>query len=127
MIDGFIAQFGIHGDPSHQRSVAGRHSSKTTRWWSPMRRGTVTFATSGPNSRTTQLFINFRDNANLDADGFSPFGRVIEGLDVAEQLHSGYGEGPPRGSGPYQAQIHAEGNEYLDAEFPDLDSRDCGA
>ena len=120
VIDGFIAQFGIHGNPmiNAQWRAARLQDDPVVE---SNARGTVTFATSGPNSRTTQLFINFRDNANLDADGFSPFGRVVEGLDVAEQLFSGYGEGPPRGSGPYQGQIHAEGNEYLEADFPDLD------
>lgn len=120
VIDGFIAQFGIHGNPmiNAQWRAATLQDDPVVE---SNARGTVTFATSGPNSRTTQLFINFRDNANLDADGFSPFGRVVEGLDVAESFFSGYGEGPPRGSGPYQGQIHAEGNEYLEADFPDLD------
>lgn len=120
VIDGFIAQFGIHGDPLiNAQWRASRLQDDPV--IESNARGTLTFATAGPDSRTTQLFINFRDNANLDADGFSPFGRIIEGMEVAEQLYSGYGEGPPRGSGPYQAQIHAEGNEYLEEDFPDLD------
>jgi peptidyl-prolyl cis-trans isomerase A (cyclophilin A) len=85
-------------------------------------RGMVTFAMTGqPNSRTTQVFINYRDNSNLDAMGFAPFGEVVEGMDVVDQLHSGYGEGAPNGSGPSQAQIQAQGNEYLEQEFPELD------
>jgi len=121
VIDGFMAQFGMHGDP------------RVTAAWraAPIQddpvaasnaRGTVTFAMTGqPNSRTTQVFINYRDNSNLDAMGFAPFGEVVEGMDVVDQLHSGYGEGAPNGSGPSQAQIQAQGNEYLEAEFPQLD------
>jgi len=121
VIDGFMAQFGMHGDP--QVTGAWRsvpipddpvEASNT--------RGMVTFAMTGqPNSRTTQIFINYRDNSNLDAMGFAPFGEVVEGMDVVDQLYSGYGEGAPNGRGPSQAQIQAEGNEYLAREFPDLD------
>jgi peptidyl-prolyl cis-trans isomerase A (cyclophilin A) len=121
VIDGFMAQFGMHGDP--QVTAAWRSvpiaddpvmASNT--------RGMVTFAmTNQPNSRTTQIFINYRDNSNLDAMGFAPFGEVVEGMDVVDQLYSGYGEGAPGGSGPSQAQIQAQGNDYLQAEFPQLD------
>ena len=120
VIDGFMAQFGIHGDP--RINAAWRAATITD---DPVVesnvRGSVSFATSGPDSRTTQLFINYIDNVNLDDMGFSPVGRVVEGMEVVDQLHGGYGEGPPRGTGPYQAQMHAQGNEYLDAEYPDLD------
>ena len=84
------------------------------------RRGTVTFATSGPNARTTQMFINFGNNDFLDESGFSPLGEVVEGMDVAAKFHSGYGDGPPQGQGPDQQQIFAAGNAYLDAGFPQL-------
>jgi peptidyl-prolyl cis-trans isomerase A (cyclophilin A) len=85
-------------------------------------RGKMTFAkTSQPNSRSSQMFINLVPNTNLDALGFSPFGEVIEGMDVVDQLYSGYGEGAPNGAGPYQGQIQAEGNAYLIADFPNLD------
>jgi peptidyl-prolyl cis-trans isomerase A (cyclophilin A) len=121
VIDGFMAQFGLHGDPQ-----------VTARWRTaaipddPVRasntRGMVTFAMTGqPNSRTTQVFINFADNVQLDGMGFAPFGQVVEGMDVVDQLYSGYGEGAPNGSGPSQARIQAEGNRYLEAEFPRLD------
>ena len=83
--------------------------------------GTITFATSGPDSRTTQVFINLRDNARLDEMGFSAFGAVTEGMDVVNKLYSGYGDGAPRGRGPNQSQIAMEGNAYLDAGFPELD------
>jgi peptidyl-prolyl cis-trans isomerase A (cyclophilin A) len=81
----------------------------------------VTFAMAGPNTRTTQLFINFGNNANLDSQGFPPFGKVIEGMDVVDKLHNGYGEGAPRGKGPDQGRVQMEGNAYLTKSFPDLD------
>ncbi len=121
VIDGFMAQFGMHGDPAV--TAAWRSAPITD---DPVRasnaRGMLTFAmTSQPNSRTTQLFINYRDNSNLDAMGFAPIGHVVEGMDVVEQLYSGYGEGAPSGRGPDQGQIQAEGNRYLEAQFPQLD------
>ena len=77
-------------------------------------KGTITFATSGKNSRTTQVFINFVDNANLDGMGFAPFGKVIKGMDVVDAIHAGYGEKPNQG------QIQAAGNTYLKKQFPNL-------
>jgi len=121
VIDGFMAQFGMHGDP--QVTAAWRAAPiQDDPVVASNRRGMVTFAMTGqPNSRTTQVFVNYRDNANLDAMGFAPFGEVVEGMDVVDQLYSGYGEGAPNGSGPSQAQIQAQGNRYLEAEFPQLD------
>ena len=84
-------------------------------------RGTITFATAGPNTRTTQLFINFANNAGLDGQGFSPFGKVIEGMDVVDKINSEYGEGAPGGNGPNQGRIQMEGNAYLKKDFPNLD------
>lgn len=120
VVEGFIVQFGMHGDPEinsvwsaariQDDSVAGSNT-----------RGMVTYAKGGANTRTTQVFINFGDNSRLDADGFAPFGQVVEGMDVVDQLHSGYGESSPRGDGPAQGQISAGGNAYLTANFPDLD------
>lgn len=120
VVEGFMAQTGISGDP-----VAN------ARWKSASipddyviesnLRGNVTFATSGPDSRSTQFFINFTNNSNLDADGFTPFGKVIEGMDVVDSLYSGYGDGPPRGNGPDQGRIQTEGNAYLARDFPQLD------
>src|SRR5438552_3322265 len=83
--------------------------------------GAITFATAGPNPRTTQLFINFGDNANLDKMGFSPFGKVVEGMDVVDKIHSEYGEGAPSGRGPRQDRVQREGNAYLKKDFPNLD------
>jgi peptidyl-prolyl cis-trans isomerase A (cyclophilin A) len=120
VISGFMVQFGIHGDPG----VAAA--------WQPARipddkvkesnkRGYITFATAGPNTRTTQVFINFGDNAGLDSQGFSPFGRVTKGMDVVDKIYSAYGEGAPQGRGPNQGRIQGEGNAYLMKDFPKLD------
>ncbi len=76
---------------------------------------------AGPDTRTTQLFINFKNNASLDTQGFAPFGRVVEGLSVVDSLYSGYGEGAPRGMGPDQGRVQGEGNAYLRGSFPRLD------
>ena len=120
VIDGFMAQFGIHGDP--EVSASWRYATIPD---DPVaqsnKRGMVTFATSGPGSRTTQIFINYQDNSNLDRMGFAPFGRVVEGLAVVDKLHSGYGEGAPGGYGPDQGRAQAEGNEYFRRDFPKLD------
>ena len=85
-------------------------------------RGTVVFATAGPNTRTTQLFINTRDQGNgfLDKQGFAPIGRVIEGMDVVDQMYAGYGEGAPQGRGPNQGRIQLQGNSYLTESYPKL-------
>ena len=111
----FIAQFGFSGDP---KVTAKWRDAKITD--DPVKkenvRGTVTFAKSGPDSRTMNVFINLRDNSQLDRDGFSPFGEVLEGMEIADQLHSGYG------NGPQQAKIIEQGNAYLDKEFKDLDT-----
>lgn len=120
VLPGFVAQFGMHGEPAVTRAWFNQRMADD-----PVRhsnaRGTVTFATSGPNSRTTQLFINYRDNTRLDEMGFAPIGEVVEGLDVVEKFFSGYGEGAPQGQGPNQGRIMAEGNAYLEREFPRLD------
>lgn len=120
VIEGFVAQFGIPGDPD----VASAWRDATIPD-DPVRasneRGTLTFATRGANSRTTQLFINYRDNSQLDAMGFAPIGEVVEGMDAVDGLYAGYGEGAPRGQGPEQARIQTEGNAYLEASFPRLD------
>lgn len=84
-------------------------------------RSTVVFATAGPNSRTTQIFINTRNNNNsLDKQGFAPIGKVISGMDIVDRMYADYGEGPPRGAGPNQAKIQSNGNAYLKENFPKL-------
>lgn len=120
VIEGFMAQTGMNGDPlvQAQWSNATIPDDPVTQ---SNTRGRVTFAMTGqPNSRTTQFFINYGDNGNLDEMGFAPIGEVVEGMEVVDALYSGYGEGAPRGSGPYQPNIRAAGNEYLDEEFPEL-------
>lgn len=119
VIPGFMAQFGLNGDPvvSYQWRNAIIVDDPVV---ASNARGRVSFAKGGPNSRTTEVFINYRDNAALDENGFSPFGEVVEGMDVVDRFYGDYGDGPPRGQGPYQAQVQAQGNEYLDAEFPEL-------
>jgi peptidyl-prolyl cis-trans isomerase A (cyclophilin A) len=120
VLDNFMAQFGIHGDPDV--SAVWRNAQFPD---DPVvqsnTRGMVTFATAGPDTRTTQIFINYKDNGNLDGMGFAPFGRVVEGMAVVDKLHSAYGEGAPSGRGPAQGRAEAEGNEYFRSEFPDLD------
>jgi peptidyl-prolyl cis-trans isomerase A (cyclophilin A) len=120
VIEGFMVQFGINGDPKISkvwrdadiRDDPVKQSNK---------RGMITFATSGPNSRTTQVFINFDNNVGLDGQGFSPFGKVVSGMNVVDQLYNGYGEGAPSGAGPDQGRIQDEGNAYLNQDFPLLD------
>ncbi len=120
VVDGFMAQFGIHGDPAV--SAKWRDNKiKDDPVTQSNSRGMVTFATSGPNTRTTQLFINFGNNNRLDGMGFSPFGTVSEGMEVVDQLYKGYGEGAPRGQGPDQGRMQQEGNAYLKKDFPNLD------
>jgi peptidyl-prolyl cis-trans isomerase A (cyclophilin A) len=121
VIDGFMVQFGIHGTPSVQ-SAWRSANLKDDPVRQSNRRGFITFATAGPNTRTTQVFINFGNNAALDKDGFAPFGEVVEGMDVVDRLYSGYGEGAPRGKGPDQGRLQAEGNAYLNRDFSRLDS-----
>ena len=86
------------------------------------KRGMLTFATAGPNTRTTQLFINFKDNARLDGMGFAPFGKVVEGMNVVDSLYKGYGETSGGGMrAGKQGKLFEEGNAWLDREFPQLD------
>ena len=113
---GFMAQFGLHGDPAVQRAwqaVPLRDDAVTQ----SNVRGFVSFTTENrPQSRFTQVFINTADNSYLDKDGFAPFGQVISGMDVVETLYS-----PPREKEPDQRRILREGLAYLQAEFPQLD------
>jgi peptidyl-prolyl cis-trans isomerase A (cyclophilin A) len=116
----FVVQFGLKGEPDIDRK------------WSQMSmpddpvsrnnaRGTITYAKAGPASRTTQVFINLQDNFALDKQGFAPFGKVVSGMDIVDQLFKGYGDAMPVGSGPEQSRIRAEGNAYLERYFPRLD------
>jgi len=116
VLDGFMAQFGMSGNPGIQAAWRNQQL-KDDPVKQSNKRGYVTFATAGPNSRTTQVFINFDDNASLDAQGFAPFGQVVEGMNVVDKLYSGYG----RNNVPDQGRITTEGNAYLTKSYPKLD------
>lgn len=120
VIPGFMAQFGISGDPSIS-SVWRDARIPDDPVKQGNKRGAITFATAGPGTRTTQLFINLADNAFLDKQGFSPFGQVVMGMDNVQKIYSGYGEGAPSGKGPDQGRVQREGNKYLESDFPRLD------
>lgn len=120
-VSGFMVQFGLHANPviSTLWREARIPADKVTQ---SNRRGYVTFAMgASPDTRTTQVFINFVNNTRLDAMGFAPFGEVTSGMDAVDKIYTGYGEGAPRGKGPAQPRIQAEGNAYLSKEFPRLD------
>jgi peptidyl-prolyl cis-trans isomerase A (cyclophilin A) len=120
VLDNFMAQFGINGDPAIQ-SVWRNAQLKDDPVKQSNKRGFITFATAGPNTRTTQVFINYKDNSSLDSQGFAAFGQVTSGMDVVDKLYKDYGEGAPRGRGPEQGRIQQEGNAYLTKDFPKLD------
>ena len=120
VIEGFMVQFGINGDPAvnavwHAANIADDPVQQSNK------KGYISYAMAGPNTRTTQLFINYADNASLDQSGFSPFGRVTEGMNVVESIYSGYGEGYPHGTGPNQNTAQKQGNAYFKKDYPKLD------
>ncbi len=117
----FIVQFGINGDPKTNRVWANANLRDD-----PVKhhnvRGTLVYATAGANTRSTQLFINLRNNtSSLDSQGFDPFGTVVTGMDVVDRLYSGYGEMAPDGEGPDTGKLETQGNDYLMNHFPRLD------
>lgn len=120
VISRFMVQFGINGNPQVSTPWRGAQI-KDDPVKQSNQRGFISFATSGPNSRTTQVFINFGDNSRLDGMGFAAFGQVSSGMNVVDALFSGYGEGAPNGRGPDQGRIQREGNAYLTRDFPNLD------
>jgi peptidyl-prolyl cis-trans isomerase A (cyclophilin A) len=115
VVPNFIVQFGMSPDPAVGKVWQNANIKDDPRTQTN-KRSYVVFATAGPNTRTTQLFINLKDNAFLDAQGFAPFGVVTEGMAVVEQLYSGYGETPDQGL------ILTQGKAYLDKNFPKLDT-----
>ena len=118
VIPNFMAQFGINGNPAvtaawNKRRPEGRSADKQSN-----QRAFVTYGTTGrPNSRGTQIFVNYKDNSFLDPQGFIPFGQVVEGMDVVDMLNAEYGSAPQNAQG----RISAEGNKFLIAQFPKLD------
>ncbi len=123
VVKGYIAQWGISGNPLVNAAWRGRDIPDDPVLRSNQR-GTVAFARGGPHSRDVQLFVNERDNPRLDTlggIGFPPIARVVTGMGVIDSLYSGYGNGPPRGHGPSQDSIEKEGNAYLKRHFPLLD------
>jgi peptidyl-prolyl cis-trans isomerase A (cyclophilin A) len=119
VLEGFMAQFGLNGNP-YVNQVWKSEYLVDDPLVETNGRGRVAFAKGGVHTRTTEVFISTKDNRALDDEGFTPFGEVVEGMDVVDAFYAGYGDGPPRGSGPYQAMAAARGNEYLDADFPEL-------
>jgi peptidyl-prolyl cis-trans isomerase A (cyclophilin A) len=120
VLKNFMAQFGINGDPK-LNAVWRQAQIKDDPVKKSNTRGYVSYAMAGPNTRTTQLFINYNDtNAQLDGQGFSPFGKVVDGMKVVDSLYAAYGEGGQ--GGPDQNRIQMEGNAYLDKGFPKLDA-----
>ena len=114
VISGFMVQFGLPADPA-VGAVWVNRNLKDDKVTQSNARGMITYAMAGPNTRTTQVFINFGNNASLNSQGFAPFGKVVEGMDVVDKLYSGYGESPDQG------RITQQGNKYLEANFPKLD------
>ena len=113
VVPNFVVQFGINGDPAvHSKWDKKISDDPVTQ---SNKRGTLTFATSGPNTRTSQLFISLKDNARLDGMGFSPFARIVSGMEAVDKITSEYGERPQ------QPLIEQQGNVYLEKEFPNMD------
>jgi peptidyl-prolyl cis-trans isomerase A (cyclophilin A) len=120
VVTSFMVQFGVSGDPEvnaawEKLTIPDDSVTQSNR------RGFVSFAMAGPDTRTTQIFINLIDNTRLDEMGFAPFGQVVEGMAVVDSLFADYGDGPPSGFGPDQTRLMREGNAYLEREFPKLD------
>ena len=120
VLKGFVAQFGISAYPP-VNAVWEKATIKDDPVTQSNKKYFLTFATAGPNTRTTQLFINLADNPRLDGMGFAPFGQVTDGMNVVDNLYADYGEGAPGGSGPNQDEIQKQGKPYLDKNFPKLD------
>jgi peptidyl-prolyl cis-trans isomerase A (cyclophilin A) len=120
-IEGFMAQFGLPADPKVGAAWASATIADDPPAGKSNAPGMVTFAKTGmPDSRSTQVFINFGNNAGLDAQGFTPFGEVVEGMDAVNAIHTGYGESRPGGQGPTQPEIRQQGSPFLAEDYPKL-------
>ncbi|MEP7117369.1 MAG: peptidylprolyl isomerase [Acidobacteriota bacterium] len=120
-VPNFMVQFGLNANPNVSKiwQSARIPPDKVTQ---SNKKGFITFAMGAtPDTRTTQVFINFRSNSNLDSLGFAPFGEVVSGIEVVDKIYTGYGEAAPKGSGPPQARVAGEGNAYLTKSFPKMD------
>ena len=121
VVPGFVVQWGIHADPAVSQAWARQCIPDD-----PVKQSnvypTITFAFGEPNTRTTQVFINYGMNASLNRRGFAPFGQVLHGKEVVDSLFAGYGELAPRGPGVDPVRAVKEGNDYLRRDFPKLDS-----
>jgi cyclophilin family peptidyl-prolyl cis-trans isomerase len=121
VVPGFIAQFGIPGDPAISRVWKDRRMPDDSARASNVR-GMIAYAMTGPNTRTTQLFVSLVDNSRIDVQGFAPIGRVVSGMEVVDQLYGGYGETAGGGMrAGRQDRMMNEGNQHLDRDFPKLD------
>jgi cyclophilin family peptidyl-prolyl cis-trans isomerase len=121
VLTGFVAQFGLSAY-APVNAVWDKAKIEDDPVTQSNKKYYLTFATAGPNTRTTQVFINLADNPRLDGMGFAAFGQVTEGMDVVDNLYAGYGEGAPSGGGPDQGEIEKQGKPYLDKGWPKLDS-----
>lgn len=120
VVPGFVVQFGLPADPA-LGAVWRDLPIEDDPVRESNRRGYVSYATSGPDSRTVQLFINLADNSPLDLQGFAPVGRIVEGMEVVDSLYAGYGDGGLFSAGPDQTRLALEGSAYLEQAFPLLD------
>ncbi|MFA5138695.1 MAG: peptidylprolyl isomerase [Elusimicrobiota bacterium] len=121
VIDGFMVQFGINGSPEVNAKWREARIKDDPPAGQSNGRGAISFAMAGPNTRTTQVFVNYVNNSRLDSMGFTPFGKVVKGMETLDNLYKGYGEGAPSGMGPEQGRVQTEGNAYLKKDFPKLD------
>lgn len=118
----FVVQFGVSPDP-RTNAVFNSLAIKDDPVKQSNKKGMMSFATSGPGTRRTQVFVNLSDNTTLDKQGFAPFAKVVEGMDtVVDAFYSGYGDMPPRGMGPDPSKLAVEGDSYAESKFPRLDT-----
>jgi peptidyl-prolyl cis-trans isomerase A (cyclophilin A) len=118
----FVVQFGVSPDP-RTNAVFNNLAIKDDPVKQGNKKGMVSFATNGPGTRRTQVFVNLSDNTSLDKQGFAPFAKVVEGMDtVVDAFYAGYGDMPPLGMGPDPSKLAVEGDSYAESKFPRLDT-----